>query len=95
MVIFGDSKNNSYINSMKQIYYFFADWCQPCQSLEPTMDRIKSTIPVEKINIDYESSRAKAANVMSIPTVVLAENGQEIKRFVGAKTYEQVLEFIR
>jgi thioredoxin 1 len=95
MVIFGDSKNNSYINSMKQIYYFFADWCQPCQSLEPTMDRIKSTIPVEKINIDYESSRAKAANVMSIPTVVLAENGQEIKRFVGAKTYEQVLEFIK
>ena len=80
---------------MKQIYYFFADWCQPCQSFSPTMDRIKATIPVEKINIDYESDRARVANVMSIPTVVLAENGQEIKRFVGAKTYEQVLEFIR
>ena len=80
---------------MKQLFLFTAEWCPGCKTLEPTMDRIKSTIPVEKINIDYESSRAKAANVMSIPTVVLAENGQEIKRFVGVKTYEQVLEFIR
>ena len=80
---------------MKQLFYFTAEWCQPCQSFSPTMDRIKATIPVEKINIDYESSRAKAANVMSIPTVVLAENGQEIRRFVGAKSYEQILEFIK
>jgi thioredoxin-like negative regulator of GroEL len=80
---------------MKQLFYFTADWCVPCQSFSPTMDRIKSTIPVEKINISYESNRAKEANVINIPTVVLAENGQEIKRFVGAKTYEQVLEFIR
>jgi thioredoxin 1 len=81
---------------MKQLFYFTAEWCVPCQSFSPTMDRIKNTgITVEKINIDYESDRARVANVMSIPTVVLAENGQEIKRFVGAKTYEQVLEFIR
>ena len=52
-------------------------------------------MPVGKINIDYEIDRTKSANVTSIPTVVLAENGQEIKRFVGDKTYEQVLEFIR
>jgi thioredoxin 1 len=80
---------------MKQLFYFTAEWCQPCQSFSPTMDKISQYISVEKINIDYESDRAKAANVMSIPTVVLAENGQEIKRFVGAKSYEQVLEFIR
>ena len=80
---------------MKQLFYFTAPWCQPCQSFSPIMDKISATIPVEKINIDYESNRAKSANVMSIPTVVLAENGQEIKRFVGAKSYEQVLEFIR
>jgi thioredoxin 1 len=81
---------------MKQIFYFTAEWCVPCQSFSPVMDRVRDAgVTVEKINIDYESDRARAANVMSIPTVVLAENGQEIKRFVGAKTYEQVLEFIR
>lgn len=80
---------------MKQIFLFTAEWCPGCKTLEPTMDKISQHIYVEKINIDYESDRARSANVMSIPTVVLAENGQEIKRFVGAKTYEQVLEFIK
>ena len=80
---------------MKQLFLFTAEWCPGCKTLEPTMDKISQYISVEKINIDYESDRTKAANVMSIPTVVLAENGQEIKRFVGVKTYEQVLEFIR
>jgi thioredoxin 1 len=81
---------------MKKIFLFTAEWCPGCKTLEPVMDRVRDAgVTVEKINIDYESDRARAANVMSIPTVVLAENGQEIRRFVGAKTYEQVLEFIR
>jgi len=38
--------------------------------------------------------RARSANVMSVPTVVLTQNGQEIRRFVGARSYEQVMQFI-
>ena len=53
----------------------------------------KST-PVEKINIDYELDRARAANVSSVPTVILVENEQEVRRFVGAKSYQQVMDFI-
>ena len=79
---------------MKQIFYFTAPWCGPCQALGPVMDKISQQFPVEKINIDYEMDRARSANVMSVPTVVLAENGQEIRRFVGAKSYEQVIQFI-
>ena len=80
---------------MKQLFLFTAEWCPGCKTLEPVMDKISSKIYVEKINIDYESDRVKAANVMSIPTVVLAKNGKEIKRIVGVKSYEQVLEFIK
>ena len=80
---------------MKKLFYFSADWCVPCQSFSPVMDRIKSTIPVEKINIEYETDRTKAAKVTSVPTVVLVENGEEIRRFYGPRSYEQVLEFIR
>ena len=79
---------------MKQIFYFTAPWCQPCQALGPIMDKASQHIPVEKINIDYEIDRARSANVMSVPTVVLAENGQELRRFVGARSYEQVMQFI-
>ena len=80
---------------MRKLFYFSADWCVPCQSFSPVMDRIKSTIPVEKINIEYETDRTKAAKVTSVPTVVLVENGEEIRRFYGPRSYEQVLEFIR
>jgi len=79
---------------MKKLFYFTAPWCGPCKMLGPVMDEVAKNIPVEKINIDYESDRARAANVSSVPTVVLTENGQEIRRFVGARSQQQINEFI-
>jgi len=79
---------------MRQIFYFTAPWCQPCQALGPIMDRVAGQLPVEKVNIDYEMDRARSANVMSVPTVILVENGQEVRRFTGARSYEQVIQFI-
>jgi thioredoxin 1 len=79
---------------MKTLFYFSAPWCGPCQTLGPVMDQVaRQGIPVEKINVDYETDRTVSANVISVPTVVLAQNGVEIKRFVGAKTLQQVLDF--
>ena len=79
---------------MKQLFYFTAPWCGPCKMLSPVMDQVSQSIPVEKINIDYEIDRAKSANVMSVPTVILVENGQEVRRFVGARSYQDVINFI-
>ena len=79
---------------MKTLFYFTAPWCQPCQQLGPTMDQVaRQGVNVEKINIDYETDRARHAKVSNIPTVVLAENGQEIKRFTGTKSLQQVMEW--
>ena len=79
---------------MKKIFYFTAPWCEPCQVLGPIMDRVSGQIPVEKVNIDYEMERARSANVGSVPTVILVVNEQEIRRFTGARSYEQVMQFI-
>jgi thioredoxin 1 len=79
---------------MRQIFYFTAPWCQPCQVLGPIMDKVGQQMYIEKINIDYEMDRARSANVGSVPTVVLVENGQEIRRFTGMRSYEQVMQFI-
>jgi len=79
---------------MKQIMYFSAPWCVPCQTLGPIMDQVSQQMFVEKINVDYEIDRARSANVSSVPTVILVENGQEVRRFVGIKSYEQVMQFI-
>jgi thioredoxin 1 len=79
---------------MKTLFYFTSPWCEPCEKFGPIMDLVaRQGIQVEKINIDYEADRAHSAKVLSIPTVVLAENGNEIKRFVGARTFQQVIDF--
>ena len=79
---------------MKKIFYFTSLGCVPCQTFSPIMDRVANMIPVEKITTDYEMDRARGANVMSVPTVILVENGQEVRRFTGARSYEQVMQFI-
>jgi thioredoxin len=79
---------------MKQLFYFSAEWCVPCQTLGPIMDQIATQISVQKINIDYEADITTKYGVRSIPTVVLVENGQEVRRFTGARSYNDILNFI-
>jgi len=78
---------------MKQLYYFSADWCMPCKALGPTMNRISEQIPVSKINIDNETTLTMEYGIRNIPTVVLVEDGKEIRRFSGNKSYNDVMDF--
>lgn len=79
---------------MKQIWYFTADWCAPCKALGPTMNRVAEQVQVNKINIDYEADVVQKYGVRNIPTVVLVENGQEVRRFSGNRSYNDVINFI-
>ena len=79
---------------MKQLFYFSAEWCQPCKALGPTMDRVSEQIQIHKINIDYEADVVQKYGVRNIPTVILVENGQEVRRFTGNRSYNDVISFI-
>jgi thioredoxin 1 len=59
--------------------------------LGPIMSEVSNTIPVQKVNIDEDSATAQQYNVRSIPTVVLLENGQEVKRIIGVKQKAEYL----
>jgi len=76
---------------MKQYLYFSAPWCGPCRMLGPVMERVNNSIPVQKVNVDENSEMAQQYNVRNIPTVVLLENGQEVKRIVGARSEAEYL----
>ena len=79
----------------KQLLYFSAEWCGPCKTLGPVMDQVKKQISVVKHNVDYtDPSVLQKYGVRNIPTVVLVEDGQEVRRFVGAKTFNQVIDFL-
>jgi thioredoxin-like negative regulator of GroEL len=79
----------------KELYYYTAPWCQPCQTLGPIMDEIARQIPVRKQNIDYiDPAVLTAANVRNVPTVILVEDGQELKRFTGVKSNSQIITWL-
>lgn len=79
---------------MKKFIYHSAQWCGPCKTFGPIMERVsQSGIPVEKIDVDQSPATAARYNVRSVPTTILVnEGGQEISRFVGVKTESQVRE---
>ena len=79
---------------MRRLYYYSAPWCVPCQSFGPVMDQVSAVMPIVKVNINYEADLAQRANVRSVPTVILVENEQEVRRFTGARSYQDVMQFI-
>ena len=78
----------------KTIWYFSAPWCQPCKAFGPTMDRVNEVVPVKKVNIDYEPDAPGKYGVTSIPTIILVENEQPVKRHTGVMSYNGVLEWV-
>ena len=82
----------------KVIVDFFATWCGPCQMLAPILSEIaeeyKDKIKVCKINVDEEQELAEKFEVVSIPTLVLFENGQPVKKSVGYISKEELIKMI-
>ena len=73
---------------------FYADWCGPCQILSPVIDDIakeRADIAVGKVNVDDEGELALEYGVMSIPSLIIFENGKEKARLVGVRPKEEIL----
>jgi thioredoxin-like negative regulator of GroEL len=80
---------------MKELYYYTANWCNPCQTLGPIMEEVARQVPVRKQNIDYiDPSILTETKVRSVPTVILVENGQEVRRFTGLKSFNQIIDWL-
>ena len=75
---------------------FYADWCGPCKMLAMEIEKVASEIDIDivKVNVDEEEEIARRYGVMSIPTLILFENGQELKKTIGFMPKEKIKEFI-
>lgn len=79
----------------QRLLYFSAEWCGPCQTLGPIMDQVRRQIPVQKLNVDYTDPEVvQKFGVRNIPTVILMDGDQEMRRFIGIKTYNQIIDFL-
>jgi len=78
---------------MKKILYFSAAWCGPCKTLGPIMESASGQVNYQKVDVDNNPELSAKYGVRNIPTMVLVENGVEIRRKVGVLTKEQILNF--
>ena len=77
---------------------FYADWCGPCKMISPVVDSVANEnedIKVVKVNVDNAQDLAIKYQVMSIPTLVVIKNGQEINRSVGVVSKSQIEEMVK
>ncbi len=73
---------------------FYADWCGPCKRLMPILEDIKD-IDILKVNVDSFGDLSRSFGIMSIPTLILFDNKKEIKKSIGFKTREEILDMIK
>jgi thioredoxin 1 len=82
---------------MRHILYFTAEWCNPCKRTRPIAEELDrdNVIKFQFIDADDNGELCRKFEIKAIPTFILIEDNKEIKRMNGAKTREQIEEFIK
>ena len=73
---------------------FYANWCGPCKMMGEILENV-SSIDILKVNVDKFSKIARKYGVMSIPTLIIFENGKAKKTSVGFLNQNELDEFIK
>ena len=76
---------------------FWASWCGPCRMLSPVVDEVaeeRTDVKVGKVNVDEQPELAGQFGVMSIPTLLVFEQGKLVRQAVGARPKAGVLELL-
>ena len=76
---------------------FWAEWCGPCKMIAPILEEIaveQENIKIAKVNVDDSPDLARRYEIMSIPALIVFENGEPAKKLIGAKPKRALLEEI-
>ena len=77
---------------------FFATWCGPCKMMGPVIDELATElageVDVYKVDVDENPELAQRYGVMSIPTLVVFENGQVKNQTMGAQPKPALLQLL-
>jgi thioredoxin 1 len=100
MIIELDTKTyDNYIKENKQVLLdFSATWCGPCRMSYKELEKLdekQESVKIAKIDIDNASELAEAFSVSVVPTMILIQDGIEVKRTVGAVNLAALESFIK
>ena len=73
---------------------FWAEWCGPCRMMNPILEEFASAhegrMNVVKLNVDENPEAAQRFKVLSIPTMLVFQDGQVVKQMVGAMSRQRL-----
>ena len=74
---------------------FWAPWCAPCKMIAPVLNEIAEeqagNITIAKVNVDQNKQISHKYNIRNIPTMILFEDGKQLKRIMGVKSKKVIL----
>jgi thioredoxin 1 len=90
------SKNfDDFISKGVCVVDFYADWCGPCKVVGPIVEELSGELKdfnFGKVDIDKENELAQRFQVMSIPTMIFFKKNEQVDRFTGALSKEELAE---
>lgn len=75
---------------------FYATWCGPCKMLGLVFEKFddENIVPILKLDVDEAKDVAEKYKVFTIPTLIIFENGKEIKRKVGYQSLGELRKWV-
>src|SRR5688500_5830897 len=73
---------------------FWAEWCAPCRAIAPILKDISESdkrVQVAKLDIDEHAEIGRRLGVKSIPTLILYSKGEEVQRWIGLRSKDQLV----
>lgn len=92
-----DFETNVCASSAPVLLDFWAGWCTPCRMLAPILEEVSAAKPdllIGKINVEEEPELAERFQILSIPTLILFQNGRTVKRISGVHPGNVILRMI-
>jgi thioredoxin 1 len=78
---------------------FWAEWCGPCRMIDPIIKNLSveykdKDVLVGKVNVGDNPEIPVKYGIISIPTILIIKDGQEVKRQVGYTTQANLAKLI-
>lgn len=94
-ILDNENEFDNLIKDGKWLVDFYAEWCGPCKMLAPILEELSSGYNILKVDTDKCPSVAMKFGIMSIPTLIVFENGEKKRQELGYMSLDEVEKLIK